>query len=225
MGSCFDGSWAWVRCMRSLFILYAGLMLVVCGVVSAVNVSVFDTGIHDRLVYSPTLEMFERRGWTVDCVNFSTQPLGIKPFGQINIFLFDDYFFKSSDDSPLRHRVLVCFRASLAVRDGISIIVMPHDYFYAMQDVVQRIFEGVDVEHSWVLMLSKLSEDCVRNAELVRSCMGKNDGIWLNRVSRFEHPYAGDEKEWYFLERPGTGFVGDVKDDFLSVFASCALSA
>ena len=82
--------------MRSLFVLYAGLMLGVCGMVSAVNVSTFDTGIHNSLVYSPTLEMFDRRGWTIDYYNFSTQPLEGRPFGNVNIFLFNGYFFNSS---------------------------------------------------------------------------------------------------------------------------------
>ena len=94
--------------------------------------------------------------------------------------------------------------------------------FYAIQASVSAIFSGVDIEHSSVLMLSKLTADCASNAELVRQCMSKNDGIWLNRFSRLEFPYAGGEKEWYFLEQPGAGFEGAAKDDFLADLASCA---
>lgn len=117
--------------MRLISALCVTLLLSFTGCMMAVNVSIFDTGIHDKLVYAPTAEIFARRGWTVDYFNFTTQAPVAGVFGQINIFLFNEYFFKSSDDSPLKQSVLECFRNSLGVSNSISIIVMPHENFCA----------------------------------------------------------------------------------------------
>ena len=84
--------------------------------------------------------------------------------------------------------------------------------FSRIKRQVQHEFGGMSIDHSAVVMLSKVSDDPDGVSKFLQNLSSYNGGIWFNRWSRFVEPH--DPSAWHFPEQPRL-FEPRSKQEFL----------
>ena len=75
-----------------------------------------------------------------------------------------------------------------------------HTAFDRVRSVVEKELGGLNVLHSSVVMLSKMTDNQVASLVLLKALISKNDGVWFNRWSRIAEPH--DLLAWHRVEQP-----------------------
>ncbi len=72
--------------------------------------------------------------------------------------------------------------------------------FARLRKFVEHEFAGTKIEHSSVVMLSKVTDDLNRTSRFIQNILKYNHGAWFNRWSRMPDPH--EPNEWHISEQP-----------------------